>query len=113
MVYQIRTYLTEDGRSPYDDWLDGLDRKVRARVQTRISRMELGNLGDHKPLKGCDSKLYEARLFFGPGYRVYFGIEGKTVVILLCGGDKGTQARDVGTAKELWDDYRGRTDEEG
>lgn len=102
-VIEVREYITEDGDSPYDDWLSGLDRKSRARVRVRVDRVSLGNFGDHKRLT---EELYELRLFFGPGYRVYIAREGTTVVILLCGGDKSTQKMDIKSAAALWADYQ-------
>lgn len=69
----LREYLTESGSNPFREWLSGLDTRVRARVQARLMRFEEGNFGDHKFL---ESGVWEARLDFGPGYRVYFGREG-------------------------------------
>jgi len=90
------------GRNPFRTWLESLDISVRARIQARILRFELGNLGDCKPVGGG---VLEARLTFGPGYRVYFGLKGGAVVILQAGGDKKTQARDIQRAKRYWADY--------
>jgi putative addiction module killer protein len=98
----VRECLTADGRSPYREWLDTLDMSVRARIQARILRFELGNLGDYKAV---GAGVLEARLAHGPGYRVYFGMHGRTVVILLLGGDKGSQAGDIRRAQRLWGDY--------
>lgn len=75
---------------------------MRARVQARVLRFELGNLSDHKAIGGG---VWEARLAFGPGYRIYFGKDGRSIVVLLCGGDKGSQARDVRLARRSWADY--------
>lgn len=83
----------------FDTWLRALsDRQARARIADRISRIEEGNLGDHKSVGHGVSEL---RLSFGPGYRIYFIRHGQTVVVLLCGGDKKGQARDIVKAKEL------------
>jgi len=101
----IREYLTPNGKSPFREWLEGLDRPVAARIQARIYRFELGNLGD---AKGVGDGVFEARFDFGPGYRLYFGRDGGTFIILLCGGDKDTQNKDIRRAKELWADYRKR-----
>lgn len=80
-------------------WLDGLrDRKARARILTRISRLSAGNPGDVKPV---GSGVSELRIDYGAGYRRYFVARGETVVILLCGGDKRTQARDIAQAIEM------------
>lgn len=105
-VIEVREYRTVDGRSPFPEWLSGLgDRQARARVRVRLNRLRLGNFGDSKGVGGGVSEL---RISYGPGYRVYFGRRGDTVVILLCGGDKRTQARDIERAQEYWADYRRR-----
>ncbi|MFI5401012.1 MAG: type II toxin-antitoxin system RelE/ParE family toxin [SAR324 cluster bacterium] len=75
------------------------------RIQERLDRFELGNLGDFRPLKGRKG-LFEARMFFGPGYRIYFALEQNRLVVLFCEGDKGTQRPDVRKAQELFDAYR-------
>ena len=98
----VREYLTADGRNPYRDWLATLDVAVRARVQARVLRFELGNLGDHRsPAAG----VWEARLAFGAGYRLYFGKDGASVVVLLVGGTKASQRRDIQRAQEFWHAY--------
>ena len=80
-------------------WFAGLrDRQARARILTRIRRLSVGNPGDVKPV---GSGVSEMRIDYGPGYRLYFVGRGKTVVILLCGGDKRSQARDIACAIEL------------
>jgi putative addiction module killer protein len=98
----IREYLDDIGRSPFRQWLVGLDQVARARIQARILRFELGNLGDHKQVGGG---VWEARLDFGPGYRIYFGRSGRDLVLLLVGGDKGSQRKDINLAKEFWATY--------
>jgi len=83
----------------FSDWLDGLrDRDARARIQIRLDRLALGNPGDVKPVGGGVSEL---RIAYGPGYRVYFVRRGNMLVILLCGGDKSSQSRDIATARSL------------
>ena len=80
-------------------WFRNLrDRRARARIQVRIDRLSLGNLGDAKPVGEGVSEL---RIDYGPGYRVYFVRRGDTLIVLLAGGDKGTQARDISTALKL------------
>ena len=74
----------------------------RARIQARILRFEMGNLGDHKSV---GEGVWEARVMFGPGYRIYFGKEGLSVILLLLGGDKSSQARDIRKARQLWKEY--------
>jgi putative addiction module killer protein len=83
----------------FSEWLDGLrDLRGRARIQARIERLALGNPGDVQPV---GEGVSEMRIHFGPGYRVYFKQHGKTWVILLAGGDKSTQAKDIKTALKL------------
>ena len=84
-------------------WMKGLrDIRGKQAIEARLARVRLGNLGDHR-LVG--DGVTELRFFIGPGYRVYIGLEGDTVVILLCGGDKGSQAGDIEMAKAFWKDY--------
>lgn len=100
----VREYVTPAGRNPFRQWLDSLSTEVRARVQIRVLRFELGNLGDAKALGGG---IWEARLMFGAGYRIYFGRDGAAIILLLTGGDKASQRRDVQRATEFWSDYLG------
>jgi len=102
MSFIVREFLDDRGRSPFRDWLVGLDRAVRARIQARIVRFEMGNLGDLKHLGGG---VWEARLAFGPGYRVYLGKSGQQLVLLLLGGDKGSRTEDIRRAQEYWAKY--------
>lgn len=103
MTVRVREYLTPDGRNPFRDWLAGLNGPVRARIQARVLRFSTGNLGDHKSV---GAGVWEARLMFGPGYRIYFGKDGASFVLLLVGGDKSSQARDIRRARQLWSDYK-------
>lgn len=104
---EVLEYLTEDGRNPFREWLEALnDREARARVRVRINRIRLGNFGDCKSVGGGVSEL---RIAYGPGYRVYFGRQGNTVVVLVCAGDKRTQARDIAVAHDRWQDYLRRS----
>lgn len=104
---EIQNYVTRDGKCPFNEWLDSLqDRKTRARVRTRINRIRLGNLGDYKSVGGG---VLELRVDYGPGYRIYFGQVGTKLVILLCGGDKGSQSEDIRKAIEYWKDYNNRS----
>ncbi len=102
MKLAIREYLTAEGESPYRSWLDTLHPSIRARVQARVLRFEMGNLGDHKSV---GAGVWEARLAFGPGYRIYFGKVGRSGIILLLGGTKGSQAKDIERAQRYWADY--------
>jgi putative addiction module killer protein len=102
MKHQVKEYVTPDGKSLYREWLNSLDAQVKARIQARIFRFELGNLGDHKSVgKG----VWEARIQFGPGYRVYFGKDEGRIILLLFGGDKSTQSRDIKKAQTYWETY--------
>lgn len=83
---EVRRYRTKEGIEPYTEWLKNLrDKTTRARIETRIDRIEEGNLGE---CNFVGKGVYEIKIDFGPGYRVYFGNEGKNIIILLCGGDK-------------------------
>ncbi len=105
--YEIDYYVTEQGDKPFKNWLEGLrDVQGRARIRVRLDRVRLGNLGDHRSV---GAGVQELRINFGPGYRVYFGIEEKRVVLLLSGGDKSTQARDIAKAQEYWRDQLRRS----
>ncbi len=106
--YEIREYVTERGRCPFREWTGQLPTAVRARIAARIVRLESGNLGDSKALGGG---VWEARLMFGPGYRLYFGIHGRQLLVLLVGGDKGSQRRDIAKAREYWRDFVETNDE--
>ena len=102
----IQTYQTPDGREPYAEWLAALaDRQARARVLVRVLRMAAGNFGDHKPL---DGGVCELRIDWGPGYRVYYALAGRRVVLLLVGGDKRRQRGDIATALTYWQDWQRR-----
>lgn len=95
-------YCAANGRCPYREWLDTLDKTDKARVSARIQRFREGNLGDHK---AGSNGVCEARMFFGPGYRIYFGREVSTLLVLLLGGDKQSQKRDIIRAGWLWSEY--------
>ena len=105
---EIRIYVTTDERSPFSEWRDSLrDRRARGKIRARLDRVEEGNLGDYKSV---EEGVFELRIDYGSGYRLYFGQEGSTIIILLCGGDKSTQAQDIRKAQEYWEDYRSRDD---
>lgn len=97
--YRIIEYATESNRVPFREWLAGLDIRTRARIQARVFRFESGNLGDTKPV---GAGLFEARLDFGPEYRIYMGIAAGRLIILLGGGDKRSQRRDIAATKKMW-----------
>lgn len=105
-MYQITDYLTESGRDPLKDWLASLaDRQARARVLVRVQRMAAGNFGDCKPIA---DGIWELRIDYGPGYRVYYTRAGKKLLLLLIGGDKRKQQADIDTALAYWNDWNRR-----
>lgn len=101
---EVVVFRRDDGRVPFDEWLDELnDKRAVARILARLARVRLGNLGD---CKSVGEGVSELRVDHGPGYRVYFGQQGQTLVVLLCGGDKRTQERDIRLAKEYWRKFK-------
>ena len=100
-LIKIVKYQTIHGKCPFDEWRDDLDKPIRAIVRSRIARIELGNFGDCKPIKGTNG-LCELRIDVGPGYRIYFGKKHSSLIILLAGGDKGSQQRDIIKASKYW-----------
>ncbi len=101
-TFEIKEY-TEAGRSPFANWFDSLDAVTAARVDKYIRRLETGNFGSAKVLREGVSEL---KLDFGPGYRVYFGRDGKIIIILLGGGSKRGQSADIAAAIERWKQYK-------
>ena len=108
-MIEIREYLDTQGRSPYARWFDRLNARAAAKVATALVRMEQGNLSNAKSVGGGVS---EYRIDFGPGYRVYFGKDGDTLIILLGGGTKKRQQRDIEAAQDLWREYKQRKRQE-
>lgn len=103
---ELLAYRTREGRIPFNDWLDELhDQNIVARVLAGLARVRRGNLGD---CKSVGEGVSELRMDYGPGYRVYFAQKGRTLVILLCAGDKRTQEKDIQRAKQYWHDYKQR-----
>ncbi len=101
-TFEIQEYI-EAGHSPFTEWFDDLDAVTAARVDRYVRRLEAGNFGAAKSLR---DGVFELRLDFGPGYRVYYGREGRTVIILLGGGSKRRQDADVAAAVERWKRYK-------
>lgn len=101
----VKQYVSLEGTSPFGEWLDGLDDPAAARVLTSVTRIEQRNFSS---VKGVGGGVFESRIAFGPGLRVYFGKDGDTVVILLGGGTKKRQTRDVADAHRCWQDYKRR-----
>lgn len=105
-MYTVIEYLSPEGKDPYREWLVGLaDRQAQARILTRINRMQAGNFGDHKPIA---AGVWELRIDWGPGYRVYYAQAGKRLVLLLAGGDKRKQKADIDVAISYWKDWQDR-----
>jgi putative addiction module killer protein len=108
-MFSILEYLDAAGRSPFRDWFDELEATAAARVTVALARMEQGNLSN---AKSVGEGVLEYRIDFGPGYRVYFGRDGNALVILLGGGTKHRQQRDIDDARRRWADYRRRKRQE-
>lgn len=104
----LEEYLDARGASPFAAWFNGLDATVAARVTVALARMSAGNLAD---AKGVGGGVLEYRIDTGPGYRIYFGRDGDTLVILLAGGTKRRQQKDIEVAQERWSEYKKRKKE--
>lgn len=105
---EIREFLDDRGDSPFARWFDDLDPQAAAKVTVALARMEAGNLSN---AKAVGEGVQEYRIAWGPGYRLYFGRDGDTLVILLCGGTKRRQQDDITEAKALWTEYKRRRKE--
>jgi len=100
----LKVYMDSRGKEPFIEWLESIkDQKTRSRIVTRLDRFEVGNPGDFRPLS---NGLFELRLSFGPGYRIYYGEDDAVIVILLMGGDKDTQSADIKKARSYWRMYK-------
>ena len=108
-MIQIREYIDAGGRSRYAEWFNGLDPRAAAKAATALVRMEQGNFSN---VKGVGAGIFECRINFGPGYRIYFGEDGNEWVILLGGGTKQRQRRDIEDARRLWQEYKTRKPQE-
>ena len=107
----LKIYHTPQGGSPFVEWHERLrDGKARAVISVRIARIRVGNLGDCKPV---GHGVMELRIHYGPGYRVYFGQDGNTIVVLLLGGDKDSQRTNIAKARSYWEEYRRHCHESG
>ena len=102
---RISEYLDPAGRSPFRKWFDDLDATAAAKVSTSLYRLEQGNFSN---VKGVGAGVFEYRIDFGPGYRIYFGKDGATYVILLGGSTKKRQSAAIGVAADAWTDYKRR-----
>ena len=104
--YTIEYYLTKKGEKPFKEWLDRLkDVSARQKVRIRLDRVRLGSLGKNRSV---GEGVFEIKIDCGPGYRVYYAIEEKTVIRLLLGGDKSSQKGDILLARDYWKDYKRR-----
>jgi putative addiction module killer protein len=100
----VRALVLDNGRCPFEDWLESIREATFIRaVYARLTRVRDGNFGDHKSV---GQGVFELRIPTGPGLRVYYGLDGTEVVILLGGGDKSTQSKDIREAQALWRNYK-------
>jgi putative addiction module killer protein len=106
-VFEIEEFET-NGHSPFGTWFDKLDSVPAAKIVIALTRLKLGQ---HSNIKSVGD-VKEYKINFGPGYRIYFGIDGNNLIILLCGGDKKTQVKDIEKAKKYWQDYKDRKKKE-
>jgi len=104
-MIEIREYVDEKGKSPFALWHNRLDATAAAKVATALYRLEQGNFSN---TKGIGGGILEYKIHFGPGYRIYFGIDGEHLVIILGGGTKKRQQQDINAAKAYWQDYKDR-----
>lgn len=108
MSFQIFIYETSRGKCPYNEWLKSLkDLQGKAKIRVRIDRLEMGNFGH---CRNVGDGVYELKIDYGPGYRIYYGMIGRTCVLLLSGGTKRGQDSDIKRAKEYFADYKARRD---
>jgi len=101
---KVIVYRTEAGVEEFDEYVDSLkDRAAVSKIRVRVTRAKFGNLGDHKSI---GHGVVELRIDYGPGYRVYVGLHGSELIVLLCAGDKSTQAKDIKKAISYWAAYK-------
>ncbi|BBO80790.1 hypothetical protein DSCO28_13560 [Desulfosarcina ovata subsp. sediminis] len=105
MTYEIIEYTNDIDQNLFREWFFSLDAKVAAKVTTAITRLENGNTSNVKSVGGG---VYEYKINFGPGYRVYFAYDGKNIILLLAGGSKRRQSKDIEAAKARWADHKVR-----
>ncbi len=108
-MVELRGYIDENGNKRFAAWLEGLEATTAAKVTIAIARMGQGNFSN---AKGVGSGVYDCKIDFGPGYRIYFGKDGDLVVILLGGGTKKRQQHDIADAQECWANYKRRKKQE-
>lgn len=101
---ELQFHRTQNGREPFTEWFESIrDQKTRIRIRGRLDRLETGNFGD---CQSVGNGVFELRLHFRQGYRIYFGEVANTIVLLLCGGAKSSQTRDIERAKTYWQEYK-------
>jgi len=108
-MVELRGYVDGNGHKPFAHWFDALDASAAAKVAIALTRLEQGNFSQ---AKGVGAGVWEYKIDFGPGYRIYFGREGETLVILLGGGTKKRQNQDIQAAQQCWADYKRRKKQE-
>jgi len=109
MKKELRFYRTLDGKEPFTHWFETLkDKKIKAQLKNRLERVAVGNNGDCKAL---GDGIFELRVHYGPGYRMYFAEKGNYFILLLAGGTKANQKKDIKNAKAYWEDFKERTNE--
>ncbi len=101
-IHNILLFKTESGKEPFNDWFSKLENNTKKRIIAGLNKAQAGNMGDHEHLGEGVSEL---KFHFDGGYRIYFGNDGKSLVILLCAGNKKTQKRDIEKAKNYWREY--------
>ena len=109
-MLKLFEYVRIDGSCPFADWFAALNKEAAAKVAVALERMEAGNLGDHKAV---GQGISERRINFGPGYRIYFGRDGDTLIVLVGGGTKARQNRDIKNAQEAWAEYKATKQKKG
>jgi putative addiction module killer protein len=106
-IYTLKSLVLENGSCPIEDWLKDIrDTQTKQRIQSRLDRIERGNMGD---CRFIGDGVAELKLDFGPGYRIYYAQSGTTLIVLLIGGDKSTQDKDIALAQRLWKDHKDET----
>ncbi len=104
--FTLEYYISETGKIPFKEWLEELkDIRVRAKIRVALDRIRLGNFGNNRSV---GEGVHELKIDYGPGYRVYYALTGKTIVLLLLGGDKASQSKDIALAKEYWKELKRR-----
>lgn len=102
--WQVVDYIEGKGRIPYREWFQSLrDFKAQAVIDARLARLRLGNFGKCEPV---GQGVFELKIYYGPGYRIYFGKSTSKIILLLCGGDKSTQKKDILTAYRYWRQFK-------